>query len=128
MCIRDSYYSLKWSYDSNAPAPDAAEQANDRERFDWKIKPTDRQSLLPVPLLLDVDFWINLPVGMEFGDIGPAGALINATLWSCCLLYTSAGCRGLGRARRRGFGGAGLGRGRAGRGRLGRSGAGIGGS
>ena len=80
---RGRYYSLKWSYDSNAPAPDAAEQANDRERFDWKINPTDRQSLLPVPLLLDVDFWINLPVGMEFGDIGPAGALINATLWSC---------------------------------------------
>jgi len=80
---RGRYYSLKWSYDSNAPAPDAAEQANDREKFDWKIKPTIRQSLLPVPLLLDVDFWINLPVGMEFGNIGPAGALINATLWSC---------------------------------------------
>jgi len=80
---RGRYYSLRWSYDSNAPAPDLKEQADDRERLDWKISPTPRQSLLPVPLLLNVDFWINLPVGIEFGDIGPAGALINATLWSC---------------------------------------------
>jgi hypothetical protein len=80
---RGRYYSLKWSYDSNAPAPDLLEQVADHEKYDWKIAPTSRQSLLPVPLLLDVDFWINLPVGVEYGDIGPAGALINATLWTC---------------------------------------------
>jgi hypothetical protein len=80
---RGRYYSMKWSYDSNAPAADLAEQESAHEKYDWQIQPTSRQSLLPVPLLLDVDFWINLPVGMEFGDIGPAGALINATLWSC---------------------------------------------
>jgi hypothetical protein len=80
---RGRYYSLKWSYDSNAPAPDAAEQAFAREKYEWKVAPTERQSLLPVPLLLDVDFWINLPVGADYGNLGPVGALINATLWSC---------------------------------------------
>ncbi len=79
---RGRYYSLKWFYPSNLPAADAPEQAVDRMKYDWKIAPAPRDSLLPVPLLLDVDFWINLPVGIEYDNFGVAGALVNATLLS----------------------------------------------
>ena len=79
---RGRYYSLKWFYPSNLPAADAPEQAVDRMKFDWKLAPAPRDSLLPVPLLLDVDFWINLPVGVEYDSFGVAGALVNATLLS----------------------------------------------
>ena len=79
---RGRYYSLKWFYPSNLPPADAGEQAADRMKYDWKIAPAPRDSLLPVPLLLDVDFWINLPVGMEYDALGVAGALVNATLLS----------------------------------------------
>jgi hypothetical protein len=78
---RGQDYDLKWNYESPLPAPDSAEQQQTREDFNWKIKlPNDRLTLLPVPLLLKVDFWINLPVGMDYGDFGVAGGLVNATL------------------------------------------------
>lgn len=79
---RGRYYSLKWSYDSNVSPPDGQEQANDRKKFDWRIEPTYRQSLLPVPLLLAVDFWINLPVGMNDEGLGVSGTLVDATLYA----------------------------------------------
>ncbi len=79
---RGRYYSLKWSYDSNLSAPDAREQASDRKIFEWSISPNPRQSLLPVPLLLAVDFWINLPVGMDDAGLGVSGALVDATLYN----------------------------------------------
>jgi hypothetical protein len=79
---RGRYYSLKWSYDSNVSPPDGQEQATDRKKYDWGIEPTYRQSLLPVPLLLAVDFWINLPVGMDDGSVGVSGALVDATLYA----------------------------------------------
>jgi len=79
---RGRYYNLKWSYDSNVSAPDSVEQAADRKRYEWASQPGPRQSLLPVPLLLDVDFWINLPVGMDDGGLGVTGALVDATLYS----------------------------------------------
>jgi hypothetical protein len=77
---RGRYYSLKYAYTSNLPAADQREQEVDRQKFEWKITPSPRESLLPVPLLLDVDFWINLPVGADAGDFGMMGALVNASL------------------------------------------------
>ncbi len=79
---RGRYYSLKWSYDSNVSSSDTQEQASDRRKFDWGIEPTFRQSLLPVPLLVAVDFWVNLPVGLDDGALGVSGTLVDATLYS----------------------------------------------
>jgi hypothetical protein len=77
---RGKYYNLKWNYESNLPPADLRQQVADQKKFAWSFAPTPRQSLLPVPLLLDVDFWINLPVGVDEGDFGMAGALVNASL------------------------------------------------
>jgi hypothetical protein len=79
---RGRYYSPKYYYSSNIPAADEYEQQADQKIFEWKFTPDPRWSLLPVPLLLDVDFWINLPVGVDAGDFGMAGALVNASLFA----------------------------------------------
>lgn len=79
---RGRYYSLKWSYDSNVAPDDEIEQMADRKRLEWAIDPNQRQSLLPVPLLVAVDFWINLPVGINDDALGVSGTLVDATLYS----------------------------------------------
>jgi hypothetical protein len=61
---RGRYYSLKYNYPSNLPAADEGQQMNDQKNYAWTFTPNPRWSLLPVPLLLDVDFWINLPDGI----------------------------------------------------------------
>lgn len=73
-------YDAKWNYDSPLPAPDTLVQAGTREMYGWKVKTTDRLSLLPVPLMLDVDFWINLPVGVDQPSLGLVGALANGSV------------------------------------------------
>jgi len=73
-------YDAKWNYDSPLPAPDSLVQAAVRQLNNWKVKTTDRLSLLPVPLMLDVDFWINLPVGVDQPSLGLVGALANGSV------------------------------------------------
>ncbi|MGJ3243958.1 MAG: DUF362 domain-containing protein [Opitutales bacterium] len=84
------YYDPVWFYDSPLPPrnpspdwqrygltsdlaadPDAASMTSD-----------DRKSLLPVPLLLETDFWINLPMALDNRAFGISGALANPTLWA----------------------------------------------
>lgn len=77
---RGRNYDLKWFYDSPLPAPDSLIQGVVRQNYAWKIQTNDRLSLLPVPLLVDVDFWINLPVGLDQPSLGVMGALVNASL------------------------------------------------
>jgi hypothetical protein len=76
------YYDAKWNYDSPLPAPDSLVQAAQRQQYEWKVITTDRLSLLPVPLMLGLDFWINLPVGVDQPSLGLVGALANGSLYA----------------------------------------------
>ncbi|MFP4673917.1 MAG: DUF362 domain-containing protein [Opitutales bacterium] len=79
------YYDADWFYDSPLPS-------SRHHGFDPFSRPggwddigedaTDRKSFLPMPLLFDVDFWINLPVGIDDPALGVDGVLANATLWN----------------------------------------------
>lgn len=82
-----SYYDPNWFYDNPLPA----HTMHRRDSFDSlglfdspeeARTPEDRKSFLPVPLLLDVDFWINLPMVLDHPALGISGALTNPTLWS----------------------------------------------
>ncbi|OYV46951.1 MAG: hypothetical protein B7X06_03330, partial [Verrucomicrobia bacterium 21-51-4] len=73
------YYDPNWFYDSPLPSlePDAIYSRN------WATTYNEgRKSYLPVPLLLDADYWINLPMVCDLQAIGVGGALANATLWA----------------------------------------------
>jgi len=79
------YYNEKWFYDSPLPAQSAEYWVNIKEENSI-IKPMDetaeRRSLLPMPLMHEVDFWINLPCYSDHPTLGVNGALMNATLWN----------------------------------------------
>lgn len=72
-----------WYYESSLPSvyPDSR-----LESLDWgqlmMHEQKRKRSYLPVKLFLDVDFWINLPVGMHHDVIGVSGALTNMTFWN----------------------------------------------
>ena len=83
---RELYYDKDWFYDS--PLPPSRDQ-NIRPADETSVEPallsegaTDRKSFLPMPLLFDVDFWVNLAVGVDNPALGIDGALANATLWN----------------------------------------------
>lgn len=79
----DAYWDLNWYYDNPLPAYTlrgfAREVLGEIHR---EPDPNDRKSYLPRTLLLEVDFWINLPVGLDHPATGVMGALGNATLWN----------------------------------------------
>lgn len=79
------YYHEKWFYDSPLPAKSAKYWINVAEENPFPAKSEDelaRKSYLPVPLLHEVDFWINLPCYSDHPVLGINGALMNATLWN----------------------------------------------
>lgn len=80
-----SYYHEKWFYDSPLPAKSAKYWINVAEENPFPAKNEEelaRKSYLPVPLLHEVDFWINLPCYSDHPVLGVNGALMNATLWN----------------------------------------------
>lgn len=79
------YYDEKWFYDSPLPAQSAQywiniEKENAIGKKDGESK--DRKSYLPMPLMHEVDFWVNLPCYSDHPTLGINGALMNATLWN----------------------------------------------
>lgn len=79
------YYHEKWFYDSPLPAKSAKYWVNvaDENPFPAKNEAElARKSYLPVPLLHEVDFWINLPCYSDHPVLGVNGALMNGTLWN----------------------------------------------
>lgn len=83
---RELYYDKDWFYDS--PLPPSVNQElqtlGDSETETSALSEGDkgRRSFLPMPLLFDVDFWVNLAVGVDDSALGIDGALANATLWN----------------------------------------------
>ncbi|MBK1877502.1 DUF362 domain-containing protein [Pelagicoccus mobilis] len=79
------YYHEKWFYDSPLPAKSAKYWIDVAAENPFPAKNEEelaRKSYLPVPLLHEVDFWINLPCYSDHPVLGVNGALMNATLWN----------------------------------------------
>ena len=81
----DQFYDPDWYYDSPLPASFQTElQLMDKVEGSYQLTEGShgRKSFLPMPLILEVDFWINLAVGTDDPSLGVDGALANATLWN----------------------------------------------
>lgn len=81
----ERYYDVEWFYDSPLPPalhqePQLFFEQSGRGSLDEGMK--ERKSFLPAPLLFEVDFWINLAVGVDDPALGIDGVLANATLWN----------------------------------------------
>ena len=79
------YYDPEWFYDS--PLPPALRQepalmGSRRGAGELEAGSKARKSFLPAPLLFEVDFWVNLAVGVDDPALGIDAALANATLWN----------------------------------------------
>ena len=74
------FYDADWFYDS--PLPPAMRGMDADFEGESEALGSGRKSFLPRPLLFDVDFWINLPVGCDDPALGVDGALANMTLWN----------------------------------------------
>lgn len=75
------FYDALWYYESPLPPRrGTAEIAFRQGEFSYLGNEEGRRSYLAAPLLLDVDFWINLPVYSDHPVLGVHGALVNATL------------------------------------------------
>lgn len=75
-------YHPDWFYEN--PVPLEYTSALSREMLSAGVeeKPEDRKSPLPAKLILNTDFWINLPMLTDHPALGVNGALSNATLWN----------------------------------------------
>ncbi len=81
----EQFYDPEWFYDS--PLPPALQQepqliSESRASNQLEEGMQARKSFLPRPLIFDVDFWVNLAVGVDDPALGVDGALANATLWN----------------------------------------------
>ena len=79
------YYNEKWFYDNALPAQSSQYWINIDEENAIGKKNDDsreRKSYLPMPLMHEVDFWVNLPCYSDHPTLGINGALMNATLWN----------------------------------------------
>lgn len=80
------FWEQGWFYDSPLPGTDDSplnDAAINLERAKTQVElEAERRSFLPIPLMFDVDFWINLPVCSDHPVVGVNAALVNITLWN----------------------------------------------
>ncbi len=78
------YYDTDWFYESPLPPSQTQELqfTGGSGGNSLSSGAKERKSFLPMPLLFDVDFWVNLAVGVDDNALGVDGALANATLWN----------------------------------------------
>lgn len=74
------YYDPVWFYDN--PLPPQNPGFGGRETTEGEAQGDDRKSFLPVTLVRDVDYWINLPVVFDHPAFGVSGAIANHTIWN----------------------------------------------
>ncbi|MDR2862732.1 MAG: hypothetical protein LBV54_02470 [Puniceicoccales bacterium] len=77
----EKYYRRQWCYENQLPSKELFARQGDYAAT-LELMNTDKLSFLPVPLFLEMDFWINLPVVMDSPALGVSGALGNATIWN----------------------------------------------
>lgn len=79
------HYEREWFYDSPIP-PLLKDQVMEQNLYSQELISEEdsglRKSFLPIPLLFEVDFWINLAVGVDDPILGFEGALANASLFN----------------------------------------------
>lgn len=76
-------YNEKWFYESAVPPEFVTVVTRELKGPVAESEAQDvRISMLPASLLIDVDFWINLPMVTDHPALGLNGGLVNATLWS----------------------------------------------
>lgn len=82
----EKYFDENWFYDSPLP-PVRKENPSLFNRFGNDPRSLDegdyeRKSFLPMPLIEEVDFWINLATAVDDPVLGIDGAMASATLWN----------------------------------------------
>ncbi len=78
-----AHWDKNWTYESPVPSREGRGTVLSHSKdFTAADGSEGRQSALPVPLLFDVDFWINLPVALDHPALGIMGALANGTIWA----------------------------------------------
>ncbi|MDR1818578.1 MAG: hypothetical protein LBR07_10565 [Puniceicoccales bacterium] len=73
------YYSRRWFYENPLPSREIFAKQGD---FAAERMLSDKQSMLPASLFLQMDFWLNLAVALDSPALGVSGALGNATIWN----------------------------------------------
>ena len=84
------FFHPTWYYDSPVPPREhylpgitpMAQEFVEEDLNALRRLPEDRKSFIPASLVLDVDFWINLPAISDHEMLILNGALVNATLWN----------------------------------------------
>lgn len=80
---RGEHWDENWAYESPVPSREGPTRVPSRDLgFATADTGEGRHSLLPTPLMFDVDFWINLPVVYDHPALGMMGALANGTIWA----------------------------------------------
>ena len=78
----ERYYHPDWFYESNLPTKEPALRLQRETELSYQEHPDERKSYLPLPLIAEVEFWINLPIATDSQSFAINGALANATLWN----------------------------------------------
>mgnify|MGYP001174849205 CR=1 FL=1 len=80
-----AHFEREWFYDSPIP-PLLKDQAREQNPYGQELITEEdlglRKSFLPIPLMFEVDFWINLAVGVEDPILGVEATLANASLFN----------------------------------------------
>jgi len=79
--VSQADFNTLWFYESALPPANQTDPwRTDSSLLEEGV--SDRKSYLPTPLLLECDFWINLPVYVDHPALGISGAMANASIWS----------------------------------------------
>lgn len=76
------YFDPIWFYENNLPSKERLAKSIRDTRLSYEENPDERKSFLPLPLIAEAEFWINLPMVTDSSAIMVNGVLSNVTLWN----------------------------------------------